>query len=342
MYIRIYLKCTIRNSENRIKIILRHTMCTRSMKIFDAFAGVGGIRLGFESINGFENIFANDFEPKCKITYELNFDSKLECKDINVLDIDTLPTFDIFCGGFPCQPYSIAGNRNGLSDERGKVVFKIFDIIKHHKPSIIFLENVKNLLTIHDGKPFQYIIDTLQTMGYFIKYSILNTCHVTHIPQNRERLFIVGFLNEETCNAFNFDIPHVPNKPLSDFLQKEEDIPDKYYYAKGIVYDKLITDATNTTSVYQYRRYYIRENKNNVVPTLTANMGTGGHNVPIIKTSRGFRKLTPRECFNLQGFPKEYVLPNISDSHLYKQAGNSVTVEVIRLVVQRIHNALNS
>jgi DNA (cytosine-5)-methyltransferase 1 len=310
------------------------------LTIFDAFAGIGGIRLGFEKAHkNFSTIYAVDCEKKCKDTYDLNFeDTKLTVKDISELKIDNIPNHDIITAGFPCQPYSIAGKRQALDDMRGQIVYKLLKIIKMKKPKIVFLENVKNFKTINDGEPYKLVMGELKKYGYFVKDKILNTCEITHIPQNRERIFIIAFLDKNAHDLFEFPSNTQKKKNISDFL--EEDIPDKYYYTdKSAIYPKLVNDVIEHDVIYQYRRHYVRENKSGNVPTLTANMGSGGHNCPIILDEYGIRKLTPKECFNFQGFPAEYNLPDIADAPLYKQAGNSVTVEVIKKIATNIYCA---
>lgn len=171
----------------------------------------------------------------------------------------------------------------------------------------------------------------------------VNTSKVTGIPQNRERIYIVCFKDAKLCDLFNFDFPNCVLKPIIDFL---EDDPDKKYYYKETdkIYDELknnVTKHVSTNTVYQYRRYYVRENKNSVCPTLTANMGTGGHNVPIILDDKGIRKLTPMECFRLQGFPIDYKMPNLSSGKLYSLAGNAVSVPVVELIANKIVSLLS-
>jgi DNA (cytosine-5)-methyltransferase 1 len=270
--------------------------------------------------------------------FNLNNDIKLTKKNlIDIKDID-IPISDILTGGFPCQPFSIAGMQKGFDDERSNVFWKILSIIKNNSPKIVILENVKNLQSHDNGKTFKIIIENLEKLNYHIKYSLLNTSKITGIPQNRERIYIVCFKDKKVCDNFNFDFPEEPLKSVSDFL--ENDIPEKYYYNDStIIFNELknnITKHISTNTIYQYRRYYVRENKNNVCPTLTANMGGGGHNVPIILDDKGIRKITPRECFNLQGFPSDYKLPSMSMSKLYSLAGNAVSVPVVKLIANKI------
>jgi DNA (cytosine-5)-methyltransferase 1 len=310
-------------------------------KTIDLFAGVGGIRLGFENA-GFKTVFANDFEPQCKNTYDLNFkDSKLVIEDIRKIGIDDLPKFDFLLGGFPCQAFSIAGYRQGFNDEkgRGNLFFDIARILEARKPEGFLLENVKNLKSHDGGKTFKIIEETLQSLGYYIKVKVLNTMEYGNIPQNRERIYIVGFKNKIYSDKFEFPSPVRLNTKITDLLEKN--VPEKYYYNDKPLFEKLKNSVKEEGKVYQWRRQYVRENKSGVCPTLTANMGMGGHNVPIIIDKKGIRKLTPLECFRIQGFPKNYILPKISDSALYKQAGNSVSVPVIEALAKQIIKALS-
>ncbi|MEK6859366.1 MAG: DNA cytosine methyltransferase [Nanoarchaeota archaeon] len=310
-------------------------------KTIDLFAGVGGVRLGFEKA-GFRTVFANDFDKTCKETYDLNFsEPKLNTEDINKLNIDMLPSFDLLLGGFPCQPFSVAGYMKGFKDEkgRGNLFFRIAEIIEAKKPKAILLENVKNLKGHDNGNTFKVIISTLEKLGYHIKSEVLNSMTHGNIPQNRERIFIVGFLDKSKTEAFDFPEEVKLTKSFKEYVANEAD--DKYYYNDKPLYEKIKNDINSEETVYQWRRKYVRANKKGVCPTLTANMGLGGHNVPIIKNGKGIRKLTPKECFLLQGFPQDFQLPDLADSKLYHQAGNSVTVTVIQRIAQNMMGVLN-
>jgi len=211
-----------------------------------------------------------------------------------------------------------------------------------YNPRIAILENVKNLESHDKGNTFKTIKEKLNKIGYKIKHKVLNTCEYTDLPQNRERIFILCFKNNKDYDSFSFDSIKKEKKTLKIKTLLEKDVDKKYYYTESSkIYDKLIKDVTKSIDddvVYQYRRYYVRENKSGVCPTLTANMGTGGHNVPIIKDKTGIRKLTPRECFNLQGFPKEYKLnETLSNSKLYKLAGNAVSVPMINKIINEVN-----
>ncbi|OGD68350.1 DNA (cytosine-5-)-methyltransferase [Candidatus Campbellbacteria bacterium RIFCSPLOWO2_01_FULL_34_15] len=311
------------------------------LRTIDLFAGVGGIRLGFEKA-GFETVFANDFEKQCKSTYDLNFNtSKLVIEDIRKIGIKDLPKFDFLLGGFPCQAFSIAGHRKGFNDEkdRGNLFFDVARILEERKPQGFLLENVKNLKSHDNGKTFKVIKQTLEDLGYHLKVEVLNTMDYGNIPQNRERIYIVGFKDKKHYENFEFPKPTKLKIKVTDLLEKE--VPEKYYYKDKPLFEKIKNDITEEGKVYQWRRKYVRENKSGVCPTLTANMGTGGHNVPIIKDHKGIRKLTPRECASIQGFPTDYKLPNIADSALYKQFGNSVSVPVIEAIAKQILKAID-
>ena len=331
----------IRGVVVEIKRNLENNTATKQklFRTLDLFAGVGGIRLGFENA-GFETVFANDFEKNCKLTYDLNFKkSKLIVEDIRKIGIDDLPEFDFLLGGFPCQAFSIAGYRKGFDDEnRGNLFFDVARILEARNPAGFLLENVKNLKGHDGGKTFKIIIQTLEDLGYHVKTKVLNTMEYGNIPQNRERIYIVGFKNENYTDKFEFPEPQKLKVKVTDLLEKN--VPEKYYYDGKPLYARLKGFVKEEGKVYQWRRQYVRENKKGVCPTLTANMGMGGHNVPIIKDKKGIRKLTPIECFRLQGFPKTFVLPvNLADSALYKQAGNSVTVTVLEAVAKEMMRA---
>ena len=309
----------------------------QTIKIADFFCGNGNIGRGFEQANkNYKVVFANDMDKYCKETYDNNSDGvKLTLKNITDIDEKKLQDFDIFCGGFPCQPFSIAGKQKGFKDKRANVFYDILRIIKHKKPKCIFLENVKNITTHDKGNTFNIIKQHLENLGYILYYKVLNSCEYGNIPHNRERIYIIGFLNYDPGFNFIDKIPLTLN--LSDIIQTN--VPDKYYYtATSSIYEKLQEVVVKRNTIYQYRRTYVRENKSNLCPTLTANMGTGGHNVPIILDNKGIRKLTPLECFRLQGLNESFIIPEkISDCHLFKQAGNSVTLPVIKRLAEKIY-----
>lgn len=294
---------------------------------------------------------------------------------------------DILNGGFPCQAFSIAGERKGFGDHRGNLFLSIIKLIKlldpiHGKPRILFLENVKNLMSHDGGRTYKVIKSQLEEQGYIIKETVLNTMNFSRLPQNRERIYIVGFLNKRDAERFTmFDNigQFYLNKTVNERVKEIKSVIDysltkengeKYYYTKDKYPKYFITEEeykntpenerkdvrinldesiTEEYQFYQLRRgVYVRKNMSNVCPTLTANMGTGGHNVPLIKVKDGIRKLTSKETFKLQGFPvgNGYELPvkygnrSYAESKLYKQAGNAVSVPVIKLIAEQILRVL--
>ncbi len=313
---------------------------SKPLRTLDLFAGIGGIRLGFEKA-GFQTVFSNDFDKNCKTTYDQNFEnSKLIVEDIKNISVEDLPEFDFLLAGFPCQSFSIAGYREGFDDKkgRGNLFFEIARIIEARKPIGFMLENVKNLMSHDNGNTFNIIKQTLQDLGYHLKARVLNSMEYGNLPQNRERIYIIGFKNESYINKFTFPEKKRLTKSFRQILLSK--VPEKYYYNNKPLYARIKDSVNDKNKVYQWRRKYVRENKKGVCPTLTANMGMGGHNVPIILDNQGIRKLTPLECSRIQGFPDSYKLPNIADSALYKQIGNSVSVTVIEEIAKNIKAAL--
>ena len=315
------------------------------MKCASFFAGVGGIDLGFK-MAGFETIYANENDLFATQTFKENFNAEIDTRSIIDVPVSDIPNFDIMLAGFPCQAFSIAGYRKGFDDVgRGDLFFELLRIFKEKNPPIIFLENVKNLVTHDNGKTFIIIKDILIDHGYHIHYQVLNACEYGNIPQNRERIYIVCFKDKAVSDRFQFPKKTPLTTKISDMLDNENNISSVFYYTnKTPFFDELVANIKNADTLYQWRRKYVRDNKNNLCPTLTANMGTGGHNVPLLNVQGNpntIRKLTPRECFNFQGFPKEFILPSLSNARLYKQAGNSVAVPVIYRIAEQIKLALN-
>lgn len=316
------------------------------MKCASFFAGVGGIDLGFDKA-GFETVYANELDKFAVETIRANFDFLVDHRDINDVKASEIPDFDIMLAGFPCQAFSVAGYRQGFDDEkgRGNLYFELERIFEEKKPSVILLENVKNLVSHDQGNTFKVILESLKNHGYHVKYKVLNACEYGNIPQNRERIYVVCFKDIKAYEKFEF--PHaIPLDTLiNDLLEDETNIDKKYFYTKKTpFFNQLVEEIKDAKTLYQWRRQYVRSNKSNMCPTLTANMGTGGHNVPLLNVQGKpdtIRKLTPRECFNFQGFPKSFILPeNTSNANLYKQAGNSVVVPVIERIALEIKTAL--
>lgn len=306
------------------------------LTMIDLFAGTGAFTKAFEDTGRVECVFANDMVKASKDIYDANFSHTLTMGDLNDIDVKDIPAHDILTGGFPCQPFSIAGRQEGFEDKRSNVFWKILEILDYHKPSCVVLENVKNLTTHDEKRTFTTIVQNLEQRGYHVKFKVLNTSSITSVPQHRERVYIVCVKSKDVFEKFTLEFEAKDKNPITSLL--EDTVADKYYYTDKSSTWGLVKDAVvKRDTVYQYRRVYVRENKSNECPTLTANMGSGGHNVPLIRDEKGIRKLTPRECFNVQGFLDNYILPTgISDSNLYKLAGNAVSLPVVKLIAERL------
>ena len=316
----------------------------------DLFAGIGGFRLAMQN-NGGQCVFSSEWDSAAKQTYFENY-GEIPFGDITKDETKALipGNFDVLCAGFPCQAFSIAGYRKGFDDVRGTLFFDVADILDKHHPKAFYLENVKNLQGHDNGKTFDKIYRKLtEELHYVVDFKVMNPCEYANVPQNRERIFIVGFDPEQIdlktyiddSGKFNFPFPEpVPlTRNIHDIINDNIDDEKLFYRPGHIYYERLNEAMTRTDTVYQWRRVYVRENKSNMCPTLTANMGEGGHNVPIIRTPLGIRKFTPEECLGFQGFPVDqgYRYPaTIAQSKKYKQAGNSVTEPLIEKVAAEI------
>lgn len=312
----------------------------------DLFAGIGGFRIAMQD-NGGRCVFSSEWNSAAQETYAHNF-GETPFGDITLEATKNLipTTFDVLCAGFPCQAFSIAGYQKGFEDTRGTLFFDVAKILELHRPRAFYLENVKNLQAHNKGHTFMKIMKILkEDLGYKVFTKVMSPDEYADVPQNRERIFIVGFnpqkVSESAIETFHFPSPVVLRRGIRDCI--DETVSDKtfFYTPKYGCYEKIQNEVKRTDTVYQWRRQYVRENKSNVCPTLTANMGAGGHNVPLIRVKGGVRKLTPRECLNFQGFPDRYEFPHIALSKCYMQAGNSVAVPLVRRVTREIVRVLN-
>ncbi|MEJ8776739.1 DNA cytosine methyltransferase [Pseudogracilibacillus sp. ICA-222130] len=342
------------------------------------FAGIGGIEKGFEQA-GANIIWANEHDKNACKTYKENFNHVLIEEDVRKIHEFEMPNTDIITAGWPCVAFSVAGQRHGMNyqchdcehkhtvsydeyingascpecggkteviDPRGTLFYDVIRFIRAKKPKAFFLENVKNLKGHDDGRTFKVIEEMLKDSGYHFESRVLNTMEYGNIPQNRERIFIVGFRNKKALESFKWPEPIPLTNTIDDILDSHEKQEDRYYYTEDSqYYSQLVESMTKRDTVYQIRRVYVRENQSNVCPTLTANMGEGGHNVPLIIDDWGFRKLTPKETLRFQGFPvnDDYRIPKgMANSHIYKQAGNAVSVPVIKRLATNLLTALNT
>ena len=295
------------------------------------FAGIGGIDLGFK-LAGFEIVWANEIDRSACATYKASLDGDrlLNC-DIRKVNANDIPDFDVLVAGFPCQPFSLAGKQKGFCDDRGQLFFEIKRIIKAKNPKVVFLENVANLIEHDRGKSFEQVYLSLMEEGYIVKYSTLNPKTHANIPQQRNRVFIVAYLDYEHCNKFKFPLEVPLTSQISDFINIHEKHSNCYYYTKSHpLYQEMYNKIKVKGLIHRINDYGISKNGYEICPTLTANMGTFPDRVHILKDDYGIRKLTPYECLALQGYPTSFKFPKgISLSQAYKQIGNSVCVPII-------------
>ena len=315
------------------------------------FAAIGGFCRAFQQ-QGATVLWATDKDKFAAQTFRLNFPRvQYIVKPVEELSVyrDQLAPVDILTAGFPCQAFSIAGEKRGFDDPRGLLFLHIIRIIKEFgskKPKILLLENVKNLKAHDQGRTFKRIQAEIQKAGYWFSEAnakVLNTAKYTTIPQNRERLFMVA-VNRDHYRANSFVFPDATSptsrRLVRNFLDLKRKADPVYYFGPESRYYDLFRSAIDeggAEHIYQLRRSYVRKNMTGICFTLMANMGEGGHNQPVIKDRWGIRKLTPRECARLQGYGEWFrIPPTVSDGQIYKQIGNSVTVPLVRELAKRI------
>lgn len=299
-------------------------------KMIDLFAGIGGIRLGFEHIGG-ESVFSSEWDKFAQETYKENF-KEIPYGDITEINPEQIPSFDVLLAGFPCQPFSQAGKKLGLADTRGTLFFDIARIVEHHRPTVVFLENVKRFRSHDGGRTFETIKTILEKLGYEIYSQVLNAKDFG-VPQNRERIYIIGFLGK---TKFSFPEPPKLKTRLGDILEKNVD--DKYTLS-----DRLWSGHQRRKKEHKEKGYgfgYSLFDKNSeYTSTISARYYKDGSEILVEQKDKNPRKLTPREAARLQGFPDDFIIP-VSDNQAYKQFGNSVAVPVIKALAIEINKAL--
>ena len=314
----------------------------KNYKFIDLFAGLGGFRLALESL-GAKCVYSNEWDPHAQKVYADNFGHIPE-GDITKVDEKTIPNHDILCAGFPCQAFSISGKQRGFEDSRGTLFFDVARIVKEKKPKIVFMENVKNFATHDGGKTLSVVKSTMEELGYTFYQKVLNS--VTYgMPQKRERIYMVCFRNDLDINTFKFPKPFKLTRYVNDFLLKDETIVESLYIDRPDTYyndteDNKYSDKPIRLGIVnkggQGERIYSTKG---IAITLSAHGGgafakTGGYLV----NSRP-RKLHPRECARLMGFPDSYKISS-SFNQAYKQFGNSVVIDVLQYIAIEIGLAL--
>lgn len=338
---------------------MEYGMKNKTFKSIDLFAGIGGIRLGFEQAfsQSIETVFVSEWDKYAQKTYMANFNDNFPIAgDITQIEAQNIPKFDICLAGFPCQAFSLAGSRKGFEDDyrgmcRGTLFLDVARICEYHMPKVIFCENVKGLV-IHDkGRTFKVITSTFEKLGYKVYYKILNSKDYG-VPQNRERIYIVAFRNDLHSDSFQFPEPTDDSKVLADIIESHE-VSVKYYlsttYLETLKKHKARHAAKGNGFGYEIRDLQgiagaivcggMGRERNLIIDKRLTNF------VPVTRIKgevnrEGIRKMTPREWARLQGFPDDFKL-TLADVNLYKQFGNSVTVPVIQAIAKQIKEVLD-
>ena len=305
------------------------------------FSGIGGIDLGFIQA-GFDIVWANEMDAAACRTYRHNFpNTNLIEGDIKRIATSDIPDCDVLTAGFPCQPFSIAGLQKGFKDRDGNLFFEITRIIDAKRPKVVFLENVPNLMKHDDGKTFLVIFNGLAQFGYTVFYRVLASNDYGNLPQIRKRIYIVAIREDISNRLYQYPEPMELTLKSSDIINRSVKQHDIYYYTEGKMYDRLVAHMKDRKAIYRITDTEVRWTKNQMCPTLTANMGTHKDRVHVVWDDYGIRKMTLRECLDFQGFPKEFYFPNtITIDDAYKQIGNTVSVPVIAKLATKIKEML--
>ena len=305
------------------------------------FSGIGGIDLGFIQA-GFDIVWANEMDAAACRTYRHNFpNTNLIEGDIKRIATSDIPDCDVLTAGFPCQPFSIAGLQKGFKDRDGNLFFEITRIIDAKRPKVVFLENVPNLMEHDDGKTFLVIFNGLAQFGYTVYYRVLASNDYGNLPQIRKRIYIVAIREDISNRLYQYPEPIKLTLKSSDIINRSVKQHDIYYYTEGKMYDRLVAHMKDRKAIYRITDTEVRWTKNQMCPTLTANMGTHKDRVHVVWDDYGIRKITLREGLDFQGFPKEFYFPNtITIDDAYKQIGNTVSVPVIARLATKIKEML--
>lgn len=313
------------------------TICeSQKIKFIDLFAGIGGIRRGFENVfnTSSDFVFSSEIDKFAQISYAENYGEK-PFGDITEIKEETIESHDIILAGFPCQAFSIAGLKKGFEDTRGTLFFDVARIARYHKPKVVFLENVKGFVNHDKGNTFSVVKKTLEDIGYTIFSKVLNAKDFG-VPQNRERIYIVAFLGEN----INFSFPEPINKEikLGDILEKKV---DSIY----TISDKLWAGHKRRKQEHKLKGngfgYSLFNEESKYTSTISARYYKDGSEILIDQKNKNPRKLTPREAARLQGYDDNFKIV-VSNTQAYKQFGNSVAVPVIEAIAKEIKKTLET
>jgi len=331
------------------------------MKFIELFAGIGAFRLGLEN-TGHECVWANEWLEKPRRIYERQFGESPDARDVRTLSANDLPDADLIVGGFPCATFSVAGKRTGFSleDTRGTLAFEMFRLAKDKRIPYILFENVKGFLNHDNGRTFGIILSVLDEMGYDCQWELLDSQNFG-IPQHRERIFLIGNLRSHPrpkvfpigiTSGKHDDASTQKSKRREGFFSNISPTLDAHYAHTGGGARPYVAEINPNITIAQWRRGYFRQYKSEGVPTLTANMGTGGHNVPFVRAVMAptdneekiaIRKLTPVECERLQGFPDDFTKyysdgTLVSDAERYERCGRTITIPVVEAIGRKLHD----
>ncbi|SFQ35833.1 DNA (cytosine-5)-methyltransferase 1 [Lachnospiraceae bacterium XBB1006] len=311
---------------------------TADYTMIDLFAGIGGTRLGFHQTGRVKTVFTSEIDKFAVKTYRANFGDE-PVGDITKVSEDEIPDHDILVGGFPCQAFSQAGLKRGFEDTRGTLFFEIARIINRKRPKAFLLENVRNLISHDRGRTYRTIEDTLLGLGYEVTLLIYKAKDFG-VPQNRERIYIVGFDKSQVSNYHTFEKPVPPRTPTLVGNILESNVNEKYTISDTLWQGHQRRKRENQAAGKGFG-YSLFNAQSEYTNTISARYYKDGSEILIEQSGRNPRKLTPREAARLQGFPDEFIIP-VSDTQAYKQFGNSVAVPVINAIAKEILKVLDN
>jgi DNA (cytosine-5)-methyltransferase 1 len=309
----------------------------KDYRFIDLFAGIGGIRLGFERA-GMKCVYSNEYNLSAASTYKANFGEDIDMRDIREVDANEIPAHDVICAGFPCQPFSRAGvsaraglNRaHGFDDEKqGNLFFEILRIVKHHRPSVVFLENVANFEKHDFGNTLKVVRESLEELGYNFTYKVVDAS--LKVPQRRRRIYMIATLDFD----FEFEDLTPTNRLVKDILEKHPD--PKYTISERLWVSHQARTERNRAKGNGFRHNIV--NLDGIANTLTSRYGKDGRENLILQDGDFPRMLTPRECSRLMGFPETFILPE-TKTPAYRQMGNSVCVPIIEELAKQVSSTL--
>jgi DNA (cytosine-5)-methyltransferase 1 len=307
----------------------------RGVTFIDLFAGIGGFRLALGSFGG-KCVFSSDWDPHAKAVYQANF-GETPAGDITLIDNKDIPAHDILCAGFPCQPFSIAGEKAGFADTRGTLFHHIVRIADHHRPRMLFLENVRNLATHDDGKTLETILEALGSVGYDVHHKVLNASHYG-IPQARERIYILGFRRDLKVKNFEFPAPVKQTCKLADLLLPNKLTAGSEIDSKKKCTFKKVRVIPGTPKPVRIGELGLgRQGERIYHPdahavTLSAQGGGVGGKTGLYKVAGKVRRLHPRECARINGFPDTFKIHE-RPAEALEQFGNSVVIDVLQHIL---------